>query len=371
MLVGVLKEIKKNENRVSLLPSGVELLKTNGHSVLAEKDCGVQSGFSNEEYVDHGAEIVNSAAEIYQRADMIMKVKEPLPVEYDLIREAQVIFTYFHFAALRELTEAVIKSKCIAIAYETIAEADGSLPLLKPMSEVAGRMAIQQGATHLQKETGGLGKLLGGVPGVEPGMVVILGGGGVGTNAAKMAAGIGAKVVILDTNLDRLRYLDDIMPKNVITMMSNPANIRKMIAQADLLVGAVLIPGAKAPKLVTREMLKLMQPGSVIVDVAIDQGGCIETMRPTTHEDPVYEVDGIIHYGVANMPGAVPQTSTIALTNATLPYAIEIASKGYKKAILESPEIRPGANIVHGKVTFKGVADAFDLPYFPVENVLK
>jgi len=370
MLVGVLKEIKKNENRVSLLPSGVELLKNNGHSVLAEKDCGIQSGFSNEEYASHKAEIVNTAAEIYKHADMIMKVKEPLPVEYDLIREDQVVFTYFHFAASRELTEAMIKSKCIAIAYETIAKADGSLPLLTPMSEVAGRMAIQQGATHLQKETGGLGKLLGGVPGVEPGMVAILGGGVVGTNAAKMAAGLGARVVILDTNLDRLRYLDDVMPKNVVTMMSTPASIRQMIAQADLLVGAVLIPGAKAPKLVTRDMLKLMKPGAVIVDVSIDQGGCIETMKPTTHEDPVYAIDGIIHYGVANMPGAVPQTSTIGLTNATLPYAIEIANKGYRKAILENPEIRPGANIVHGRITFRGVAEAFDLPYSPVEEVL-
>ncbi|MBN1352451.1 alanine dehydrogenase [candidate division KSB1 bacterium] len=370
MLVGVLKEIKKNENRVSLLPSGVELLKYNGHSVLAEKDCGVQSGFSNEQYAKAGAEIVDTAAELYKRAEMVMKVKEPMPVEYNLIRENQIVFTYFHFAASRELTDAIIKSKSIAIAYETITKADGSLPLLTPMSEVAGRMAIQQGATHLQKETGGLGKLLGGVPGVEPGLVVILGGGVVGTNAAKMAAGLGARVVIMDTNLDRLRYLDDVMPKNVITMMSNPANIRTMIAQADLLVGAVLIPGAKAPKLVTREMLKLMKPGAVMVDVSIDQGGCIETMKPTTHADPTYEIDGIVHYGVANMPGAVPRTSTIALTNATLPYAIEIANRGYKAAIMSNPEIKPGANIVKGLVTFKGVAEAFDLPYTPIEKVL-
>ena len=371
MRIGVLKEIKKNENRVSLLPSGVEILVSHGHDVYAENNCGLQSGFSNENYVAAGAKILETAAEVYQTVDMIMKVKEPLPVEFDLIREEQIVFTYFHFAASRELTEAIIKSKCVAIAYETIAEKDGSLPLLKPMSEVAGRMSIQQGATHLQQETGGLGVLLGGVPGVEPGTVVVLGGGIVGKNAAKMAAGLGAKVVILDINLDQLRYLDDVMPKNVVTMMSNPENIRQMIAQADLLVGAVLIPGAKAPKLVTREMLKLMKPGAVIVDVSIDQGGCIETMHPTTHENPTYEVDGIIHYAVANMPGAVPRTSTIALTNATLPYAIKIADNGYKKAILEDDEIKPGANIVSGKVTFKGVAEAFDLEYTPVEQVLK
>lgn len=370
MRIGVLKEIKKNENRVSLLPSGVEVLVSHGHEVFAEKDCGVASGFTNEAYVAAGGKILETASDVYKKVDMIMKVKEPLPVEYNLIRENQIVFTYFHFAASRELTEAMVRSKCIAIAYETITKADGSLPLLTPMSEVAGRMSIQQGATHLQRETGGLGVLLGGVPGVEPGTVVIFGGGVVGTNAAKMAAGLGARVVLMDVNLDRLRYLDDVMPKNVITMMSNPANVRRMIAQADLLVGAVLIPGAKAPKLVTREMLKLMKPGAVIVDVAIDQGGCIETMKPTTHEDPTYVVDGIIHYGVANMPGAVPRTSTIALTNATLPYAIEIADKGYKRAILENPEINPGANVVLGKVTFKGVAEAFDLAYVPVEKVL-
>ncbi|MBN2088372.1 alanine dehydrogenase [candidate division KSB1 bacterium] len=371
MRVGVLKEIKKMENRVSLLPSGVEILKAHGHEVFAEKDCGLQSGFTNEDYIKAGAKILNTAAELYQTAEMVMKVKEPLPAEYNLMREGQTVFTYFHFAASRELTEAVIRSKCIAIAYETIAEKDGTLPLLTPMSEVAGRMSIQQGAANLQKETGGRGVLLGGVPGVEPGTVVVLGGGVVGTNAAKMAAGLGARVVIMDINLDRLRYLDDVMPKNVITMMSNPANIRQMLPHADLLVGAVLIPGAKAPKLVTREMLKLMKPGSVIVDVAIDQGGCIETIHATTHDDPVYEVDGIIHYGVANMPGAVPRTSTIALTNATLPYAIQIADKGYKQAILENPEIYPGANIVLGKVTFKGVAEAFNMPFTPVEAVLK
>ncbi|HDI51211.1 MAG TPA: alanine dehydrogenase [Bacteroidetes bacterium] len=371
MVVGVLKEIKADENRVALLPAGAAQLRLHGHQVLVEKNAGGGSGFADEEYVKAGAEIVEQPQEIYQRAEMVMKVKEPLPSEYALISPEQIIFTYFHFAASEELTRAIIKSKCVAIAYETIEESDGTLPLLTPMSEVAGRMSIQQGEKYLEKAQGGRGILLGGVPGVEPATIMILGGGVVGTNAAKMAAGTGAYVYILDVNLDRLRYLDDVMPANVITLMSNSYNIRGLLPRADLVIGAVLIPGAKAPKLITRDMLKLMKPGSVIVDVAIDQGGCIETSKPTTHHNPTYVVDGVIHYCVANMPGAVPMTSTIALTNATFPYALEIADKGYKRAIRENPEIKAGANIVRGKVVYKGVADAFGLEYLPVEEVLQ
>ncbi len=371
MLIGVPKEIKTNENRVALLPVGAELLKAHGHEVWVEANAGVGSGSSDEDYKHAGAKIVASPAEIYGKVDMIMKVKEPLPSEYPLLREGQLVFTYFHFAASRELTEAVIKSKCIAIAYETVQTADGALPLLIPMSEVAGRLAIQEGARCLEKLHGGRGVLLGGVPGVEPGNVAIIGGGVVGLNAAKIAAGMGARVTILDLNLDRLRYLDDIMPKNVQTMMSNPVNIRKAIAQADLVVGAVLIPGAKAPRLVTREMLKLMKKGSVIVDVAVDQGGCVETIHATTHENPTYEIEGVVHYGVANMPGAVPMTSTYALTNATLPYALKIADLGYPACVKASPALAKGVNIVRGKVTYKGVAEAFGLPYAALEEVIK
>ncbi|MDZ7344879.1 MAG: alanine dehydrogenase [candidate division KSB1 bacterium] len=370
MIIGIPKEIKANENRVALIPVGVELLRAHGHIVLVQKSAGGGSGFHDDDYKRAGAKIVDDAAEIYRAADMIIKVKEPLPAEYPLIRENQIIFTYFHFAASRELTEAIIKAKCVAIAYETVQTPDRALPLLIPMSEVAGRMSIQEGARCLEKLHGGTGILLGGVPGVEPATVVILGGGVVGANAAKIAAGLGARVIILDVNLERMRYLDDVMPKNVTTVMSNPANIRKVIAEADLVVGAVLIPGAKAPRLVTRDMLKLMKKGSVIVDVAVDQGGCVETIHPTTHENPTFEVDGVIHYGVANMPGAVPMTSTMALTNATLPYAIEIANKGYPKCAQESSAIAMGVNIVHGQVTYKGVAEAFDLPYVPLEQVL-
>lgn len=328
------------------------------------------SGFSDEDYVKSGAEIVKSASEIYERADMIMKVKEPLQQEYKLIRDGQIVFTYFHFAASRELTQAMIDSKCIAIAYETVEDKRGHLPLLVPMSEVAGRMSIQEGARYLEKLHGGKGILLGGVPGVEPAKVAILGGGIVGTNAAKIAAGLGAKVTILDISLERLRYLDDVMPKNVITVMSNPENIRTALSEADLVVGAVLIPGAKAPNLVTREMLKLMKEGTVIVDVAVDQGGCVETIKPTTHDDPIYVVDGVIHYGVANMPGGVPMTSTKALTNATLPYAIQIANHGFPDIVKQNREISQGVNIAAGKVTYKGVAETFDLPYTPLEEIL-
>ena len=306
MVIGVLKEIKPNENRVALIPVGVELLKASGHEVLVEKDAGRGSGFQDEDYRRAGATIIANPAQIYRDAGMIMKVKEPLASEYPMLREGQIIFTYFHFAASRELTEAVIKSKCVAIAYETVQTENKALPLLIPMSEVAGRLSIQAGAKCLEKLQGGVGILLGGVPGVEPANVVIIGGGVVGTNAAKIAAGFGAHVTILDLSLDRLRYLDDVMPKNVQTVMSNPANIRKAIADADLVVGGVLIPGAKAPHLITREMLSGMKKGSVIVDVAVDQGGCVETIHPTTHDKPTYEVDGIVHYGVSNMPGAVP-----------------------------------------------------------------
>ena len=311
-----------------------------------------------------------SAKAIYEKSEMVMKVKEPLPVEFPLIRKGQVLFTYFHFAASEELTRAIIDTGSIAVAYETVERANGSLPLLTPMSEVAGRMAIHEGAKYLEKTYNGKGILLGGVPGTEPGTVVVIGGGIVGTNAAKIACGMGAKVYLLDTNLERLRYLSDVMPKNCFPLMSNPAILRKLLKEADLVVGAVLIPGAVAPKLITREMLGFMKKGSVIVDVAIDQGGCFETSKATTHDDPIYEVDGIIHYCVANMPGAVSMTSTVALTNATLPYALQLANKGYKIAALENPEIAKGLNVVEGKVTYKGVAEAFNLPFEPFESVL-
>ncbi|MDY6834058.1 MAG: alanine dehydrogenase [Chloroflexota bacterium] len=370
MIVGVLKEIKQDENRVSLLPVGAEALIGHGHQVLVEAKAGIASGFPDNEYVAAGVKIVSNAKEVYRRADMIMKVKEALPSEYPLLSKGQIAFAYFHFAASEELTRAFVTSECVAIAYETIETEDGHLPLLTPMSEVAGRMAVQQGAKYLEREHGGRGVLLGGVPGVEPATVVILGGGVVGANAAQMAAGLGARVYILDTNLERLRYLSDVMPPNVITMMSNTYNIRELVKVADVVIGAVLIHGAMSPKLVTRSMLSSMKKGAVVVDVAIDQGGSFETSYATTHEDPIYEVDGIIHYCVGNMPGAMPVTSTIALTNATLPYAIEIADKGYERAILENPAIRKGANIVLGKVTYANVADAFDLPYTPIEDVL-
>ncbi len=370
MIVGVLKEIKAEENRVCMTPAGVEVMKQNSHTVLVEKNAGTGSGFTNKAYETAGAEIVDTPKEIYKRANMVMHVKEPLPSEYDLIRKDQIIFTYLHLAAAEELTHVLIKSGSINIAYETIQKADGSLPLLTPMSEVAGRMAIQQGAKYLEMAQGGHGVLLGGVPGVDPGTVVIIGGGIVGTNAAKMACGLGAKVYILDMNLERLRYLSDVMPRNCFLLMSKPSTVRRLIHEADVVVGAVLIPGAKAPKLVTREMLKTMKKGAVLVDVAIDQGGCFETSKPTTHAQPIYKIDGVVHYCVANMPGAVPKTSTLALTNATLPYAVEIANKGWKKAMQENPEIRLGANVVKGKVTYQGVAEAFGLRFTPIDKLL-
>jgi len=370
MKVGILKEIKTEENRVCMTPAGVEIMIMNGHEMLVEKNAGSGSGFADEAYVKAGARMIDTPKEIFDTADMVMHVKEPLPPEYDLIREGQIVFTYLHLAADLTQTNALIKSKSVSIAYETIQKADGSLPLLTPMSEVAGRMAIQQGAKYLEMAQGGHGVLLGGVPGVDPGTVVVIGGGVVGVNAAKMACGLGAKVYLLDMNLDRLRYLSDVMPANCFTLMSSPATIRKLVKEADVVVGAVLIPGAKAPRLVTRDMLKTMKKGSVLVDVAIDQGGCFETSKATTHGEPTYVVDGVIHYCVANMPGAVAKTSTLALTNATLPYAVQIANKGWKKAMQDNQEIRLGANVIDGKVTYQAVAEAFGMDFTPVENLI-
>ena len=370
MIVGILKEIKIEENRVSMTPAGVEVMRHHGHTVLVEKSAGVGSGFEDKAYTAAGAEIVKTAKEVYGRSDMVMHVKEPMPSEYGMIRKDQIVFTYFHLAANEVMTRAMIASKSIDIAYETIQKADGSLPLLIPMSEVAGRMAIQEGAKYLEMEYGGEGVLLGGVPGVEPATVLVIGAGTVGTQAAKMACGLGAKVYVVDSCLSRLRYLNDVMPENCFTLMSSPATIRRLIREADLVVGSVLIPGAKAPRLVTRDMLKTMKKGAVMVDVAIDQGGCFETSRATTHKDPIYTIDGIIHYSVGNMPGAVAKTSTLALTNATLPYAVEIADKGWKKAMKENPEIKKGANVIRGQITFKGVADAFGMKLASVDNLL-
>lgn len=370
MILGILKEIKSQEYRVSMTPAGVETMKNNGHTVLIEKNAGIGSGFHNEYYLASGAEIVNSAKEIFDRAEMVMHVKEPIPGEYPLIRPGQIIFTYLHLAADEILTKAMIQSNSIAIAYETIQKQDGSLPLLIPMSEVAGRMAIQEAAKYLEIVHGGAGVLLGGVPGVEPATVLIIGAGTVGTQAARMACGLGAKVYVVDSHLSRLRYLSDVMPANCFVLMSSPETIRRLIREADAVIGSVLLPGAKAPKLVTREMLQTMKKGSILVDVAIDQGGCFETSKATTHNDPVYTIDGILHYCVGNMPGAVAKTSTLALTNATLPYAVEIANKGWKKAMQENVEIKKGANVINGKVTFKAVADAFGLKCTPIEGLL-
>lgn len=370
MIIGVPKEIKNNENRVALTPAGALELTKRGHKVYVQATAGEGSGFPDEEYKAAGAKILKTIELVYQKAEMIMKVKEPIKKEYSLIREDQLIFTYFHFASYQPLTKAMIKSKSICLAYETVESPDRSLPLLIPMSEVAGRMAIQEGAKYLEKPVGGRGVLLGGVPGVPPGKVLILGGGIVGTQAAKMAAGLGANVTILDINLSRLRYLADVMPANVTTMYSNEYNIRRLIKTHDLIVGAVLIPGAKAPHLITREMLSEMHPGTVLVDVAVDQGGCIETCKPTTHQKPTYEVDGVVHYCVANMPGAVPYTSTVALTNATLPYAIQLANKGWQAACRERKDLKLGLNIIKGKVVYAGVAEAFGLELEDVDKFL-
>ena len=370
MIIGVPKEIKNNENRVGVTPAGVVELVRNGHTVYVQATAGEGSGFTDEMYTQAGATILPSIEEVYGIAEMIIKVKEPIESEYNLIKEDQLLFTYFHFASYEPLTHAMIKQKAVCLSYETVERADRSLPLLVPMSEVAGRMSIQEGAKYLEKPLKGRGILLGGVPGVRPAKVMILGGGVVGTNAAKMAAGMGADVTILDTNLARLRYLDDIMPANVNTFMSNEYNIRELLPTHDLIIGAVLIPGAKAPHLITRDMLKEMRPGTVVVDVAVDQGGCIETCKPTTHENPTYIIDDVVHYCVANMPGAVPYTSTLALTNATLPYAIQLANKGWKKACADSNELKLGLNVVQGKVVYKGVAEAFNLDYTEVDSVL-
>jgi len=370
MIIGVPKEIKPQENRVAIQPGGVMQLKRHGHTVYVEKNAGVGSGFSDELYIQAGAEILEDVDDLWQRAEMIMKVKEPIAVEYPRMREGQVIFTYFHFAADETLTKAVVDSKCIAIAYETVEKADRSLPLLIPMSEVAGRMATQEGAVYLEKPKGGRGMLLGGIPGVRPAKVLILGGGIVGVNAAKIAAGMGADTTIMDINMPRLRYLDDVMPKNVRTFFSSEANIRSMLPHVDLIVGAVLKPGAKAPHLVTRDMLKEMRPGTVLVDVAIDQGGCFETSKPTTHQDPIYFIDDVLHYCVANMPGAVPYTSTLGLTNVTLPYAVALADKGWKQAIMDDPELKMGLNVANGTIVYEDVANAFGLDWKPVETVL-
>jgi alanine dehydrogenase len=370
MIIGVPKEIKNNENRVALTPAGVAEFKKHGHTVYVQASAGEGSGFSDEEYTGAGAELLPTIEEVYGIADMIIKVKEPIESEYKLIKKDQLLFTYFHFASYEPLTHAMIESGAVCLAYETVEKADRSLPLLVPMSEVAGRMSIQEGAKYLEKPMGGRGILLGGVPGVKPAEVLVLGGGIVGTQAAKMAAGLGARVTIMDLSIPRLRQLDDIMPANVVTQYSNEYNIREAIKTTDLVIGGVLIPGAKAPKLITRDMLPSMKPGAVLVDVAIDQGGCFETAKPTTHADPVYTVDGVIHYCVANMPGAVPYTSTLALTNATLPYAIQLANKGWKKACSDNNELKLGLNVINGKVVYKGVSEAFGLDYTPVESFL-
>ena len=366
MIIGIPKEIKNNENRVGANPAAVRELVKHGHTVYVQATAGIGSGYADDEYVAAGATILPTIEDVYAIAEMIYKVKEPIAYEYPLIRKGQLLFTYFHFACERELTEAMIKQGATCLAYETVVK-DGVLPLLQPMSEVAGRMSTQEGRYFLEKPRGGKGILLGGVPGVKPARVFVIGAGVVGTAAARTAAGTGADVTICDISLRRLTYLADVMPKNVKTLMSSEYNIREELKRADLVIGSVLIPGAKAPKLVTRDMLKDMQPGTVMVDVAIDQGGCFETSHPTTHEDPVYYVDGILHYCVANIPGAVPYTSTLALTNATLPYALQLANKGWEKACRDNKELKKGLNIIGGKVVYKSVAEAWGLEYTPLE----
>ncbi len=371
MIIGVPREIKNNEYRVGMVPAGVRQLVRAGHEVLVQTHAGEGSGITDQEYLAAGAKIVPTNTEVFGAAEMIVKVKEPIAEEYPLIRAGQILFTYFHFASSHELTDAMMASHATCIAYETIETADGKLPLLTPMSEVAGRMSIQEGAKYLEKPMKGRGILLSGVPGVEPANVLILGGGIVGANAARIAAGLGARVTILDISLDRLRYLADIMPPNVVTVMSNEYNIREYVRYADLVVGAVLVVGARAPRLVTRDMLSTMKPGSVIVDVAIDQGGCVETAKPTTHADPIYIVDGVVHYCVANMPGAVGRTSTYALTNVTLPYALKIANQGFAACARADAGIAKGINMVEGTITCQAVAETFNLSgYVPVEKFL-
>src|SRR3954466_2786571 len=368
MKVGIPKEIKADEYRVGMMPVGAETLSKAGHQVFVETQAGVSSGFPDEMYKAAGATILPKLEDVFAQAEMIVKVKEPQPQEIGKCRPGQIVFTYFHFAASTELTQACLESEIVAIAYETIKDRKGSLPLLTPMWEIAGKMSIQEGAKYLEKPMMGRGILLGGVPGVEPAHVVVLGGGGVGTNAAKVAAGLGANVFIMDINLDRLRYLDDVMPAKVHTVYSDPQNIRDEVRRADLVIGAVLIPGAKAPRLVTKPDLKEMKNGSVIIDVAIDQGGCVETARPTTHQQPTYVVDGVVHYCVTNMPGAVGRTSTVALCNATLPYAVRIANLGYEKAAAEDPGLGEGINMVGGRVTNSAVAESLHLQLQPLRG---
>lgn len=365
MIIGIPKEINNNENRVALTPAGAKELVKRGHTVYVQHTAGENSGFPDSAYETVGAKILPSINDVYQTAEMIVKVKEPIAVEYPLVRKGQLVFTYFHFASDEKLTLAMMDSGSVCLAYETVENPDGTLPLLIPMSEVAGRMSIQEGARFLEKPQGGKGILLGGVPGVKPARVLVLGGGIVGYNAALMAAGMGADVTIADISLPRLRHLEEIMPANVRTLYSSTHNIETELPATDLVIGAVLIPGAKAPHLITKEMLGLMKPGSVLVDVAIDQGGCFETSHPTTHADPVYTVDGIVHYCVANIPGAVPQTSTLALTNATLPYVLELADKGWKEACKEDKTLYPGLNIIEGQIVYPAVAEAFGLPCYP------
>jgi len=363
MIVGVVKEIKPHEYRVGLIPSGAESLVKMGHHVLVETQAGVGSGFLDEDYEKVGAKVVPDANAVFGEAEMVVKVKEPQPTECELLRKDQVCFTYFHFAADRSLTEGVLKSGCVAIAYETVRDKKGTLPLLTPMSEVAGKMSVQEGAKYLEKPMMGRGILLGGIPGVEPATVLVLGGGVVGTNAAKVAAGLGARVILMDINLDRLRYLNDVMPANVQTLFSDPQLIDHHLIEADLVIGAVLIPGARCPVLVKRDHLKTMKPGAVIVDVGVDQGGCCETIKPTTHDNPTYTVDDVVHYGVANMPGAVGRTSTYGLCNATLPYVKRLASQGYVKACKDDPGLAAGIDVHKGILTNKDVAETFDLSW--------
>ena len=365
MIIGIPKEIKNNENRVALTPAGAKELVKRGHTVYVQHTAGENSGFPDSAYETVGAKILPSINDVYQTAEMIVKVKEPIAVEYPLVRKGQLVFTYFHFASDEKLTLAMMDSGSVCLAYETVENPDGTLPLLIPMSEVAGRMSIQEGARFLEKPQGGKGILLGGVPGVKPARVLVLGGGIVGYNAALMAAGMGADVTIADISLPRLRHMEEVMPANVRTLYSSTHNIETELPATDLVIGAVLIPGAKAPHLITKEMLGLMKPGSVLVDVAIDQGGCFETSHPTTHADPVYTVDGIVHYCVANIPGAVPQTSMLALTNATLPYVLELADKGWKEACKEDKTLYPGLNIIEGQIVYPAVAEAFGLPCYP------
>ncbi|GAB6137203.1 alanine dehydrogenase [Halanaerobaculum tunisiense] len=371
MIIGVPAEIKNNENRVGITPPGVEALTGEGHEVIIEKEAGVGIGILDEDYVEAGAKIEADKEKLFADSDMIMKVKEPLPEEYDLFKEGQILYTYLHLAAEEELTKILREKNIVSIAYETVELEDGSLPLLTPMSEVAGRLATQEGAKFLEKPKGGRGVLLGGVPGVSPAKVVVIGGGIVGVNAAKMAHGLGADVTIMDVDPAQMRYLDDIFHGDVKTRMSNKYNIYEEVTEADLVVGAVLIPGAKAPSLVTEDMIKDMKEGAVITDVAIDQGGCVETTYPTTHDDPVFTKHGVVHYSVANMPGAVARTSTYALTNVTLPYAIDLANKGYKDALLDDPALLKGLNVYEGKVTYKGVAEVYDLDCYDAQKLLE